>query len=105
MIEKELSLDFPSDRQYCFDDRLDATVRTQCPEYAAAYQSRMQGMVEDRMRQSILAIGSSWYTAWVDAGQPDFRRDMNDIGDFEVFADELSSRKSRRIKNRNHEEN
>ena len=30
----------------------------------------MNGMVEERMRESILAIGSAWYTAWVDAGQP-----------------------------------
>jgi hypothetical protein len=28
-------------------------------------------MVEDRMRDAILAVGSAWYTAWVDAGQPD----------------------------------
>jgi hypothetical protein len=28
-------------------------------------------MVERRMRDAILAFGSIWYTAWVDAGQPD----------------------------------
>ncbi|MBK8081207.1 MAG: hypothetical protein IPK25_13565 [Saprospiraceae bacterium] len=28
-------------------------------------------MVEDQMRSSILAIGSLWFTAWVNAGQPD----------------------------------
>jgi hypothetical protein len=31
----------------------------------------MNGMVERRMRAAILAVGSIWYTAWVDAGQPD----------------------------------
>ena len=30
----------------------------------------MNGMVEKRMQDAILAIGSAWYTAWVDAGQP-----------------------------------
>ena len=27
-------------------------------------------MIERRMRQSIFAIASCWYTAWVNAGQP-----------------------------------
>jgi hypothetical protein len=27
-------------------------------------------MVEQQMRSSILHIGSYWYSAWVDAGQP-----------------------------------
>ncbi|MGY0038160.1 hypothetical protein [Pedobacter sp. NJ-S-72] len=30
----------------------------------------MNQMVERQMRASILAIGSFWYSAWVDAGQP-----------------------------------
>ena len=28
-------------------------------------------MVERRMRQAIFAVASLWYTAWVNAGQPD----------------------------------
>ena len=31
----------------------------------------MNGMVERRLRKAILAVGSIWFTAWVDAGQPD----------------------------------
>ena len=30
-------------------------------------------MIERRMRQSIYAIASFWYTAWVNAGQPDLK--------------------------------
>ncbi|MEZ5045231.1 MAG: zinc dependent phospholipase C family protein [Saprospiraceae bacterium] len=71
-IEKELSQTFPPDQQFCFEERLDATVRTQCPAYCAAYHDRMAGMVEKRMQDAILAIGSAWFTAWVDAGQPAF---------------------------------
>ncbi|MBX2814945.1 MAG: hypothetical protein KTR24_03065 [Saprospiraceae bacterium] len=69
--ERELSALFPEDQQYCFDDRNNITVRTECRAYAQAYRERMNGMVEARMRASILSIGSAWYTAWVDAGQPD----------------------------------
>ena len=69
-IERELSQLYPEDKQYCYEERLGRTIRTQCREYAAAYHQRMSGMVEGRMRASVHAIGSSWYTAWVDAGQP-----------------------------------
>lgn len=34
-------------------------------------------MIERRMRQSIFAVASFWYTAWVDAGQPDLRNLVN----------------------------
>lgn len=76
-IEKELSLSFPQDKQYCYDERNGLTIRTQCRDYAAAYHKRLAGMVEKRMRDAILAIGAAWYTAWVDAGQPDLKRFMN----------------------------
>ena len=78
-IEKELSKTFPSDKQYCYDERLGRTIRVQCPEYAAAYQQRMNGMVEQRMQDAIGAIGNIWYTCWVDAGQPDLISERLDI--------------------------
>ena len=71
LIEKDLSKVFPKDRQFCFDERMGVTVRTQCSEYTKAYSDRLAGMVEDRMRASILSVGSAWLTAWIDAGQPD----------------------------------
>ena len=70
-IEKDLSRDFPQDKQWCYDERLKRTVRTQCEEYAKAYADKMDGMVELRMREAILSLSSLWYTAWIDAGQPD----------------------------------
>ncbi|MGB3548149.1 MAG: zinc dependent phospholipase C family protein [Saprospiraceae bacterium] len=76
--EKRLSLTYPVDRQFCFEDRLDITIRTQCEDYARAWDEAMQGMVEERMRAAVLSIGSVWYTAWVEAGQPDLRRLMTD---------------------------
>lgn len=70
-IEKHLSLTYPSDQQYCYEERLERTVRTQCEAYATTYHKAMDGMVETRMRDAIHSIGSVWFTAWVDAGQPD----------------------------------
>ncbi|MEO6488759.1 MAG: hypothetical protein ABIO04_02370 [Ferruginibacter sp.] len=34
-------------------------------------------MIERRMRQSIAAVASFWYTAWVNAGQPDLKKLLN----------------------------
>jgi hypothetical protein len=31
----------------------------------------MDKMVEDRFRVAVKAVGDVWYTAWIDAGQPD----------------------------------
>ncbi len=70
LTEKELSLSFPEDQQYCFDERSGRTIWTQCPEYCEAYHNQMCGIVEKRMRESIHAVGSIWLSAWVDAGQP-----------------------------------
>ena len=69
-IEKRLSVQFPEDQQYCYDERLGVTIRTQCQPYARAYHEALKGMVEQRMREAVLSVGSVWYTAWVDAGQP-----------------------------------
>ncbi len=47
------------------------TVRVYSKEYATAYDRLMGDMVERRMRASVILVGSLWYTAWVNAGQPD----------------------------------
>jgi len=69
-IEKEVSASFPSDQQYCYDDRLDRNIRIQCPEYALAYEAALGGTIEKRMQASVQSLGSVWYSAWVDAGRP-----------------------------------
>lgn len=75
-IEKALRQSFPSDQQFCYEERLGVLVRTQCAGFADAYHQRLDGQVEQRMRDAIHAIGSAWFTAWVDAGQPD----LNQLG-------------------------
>lgn len=70
-IEKELTAEFPSDKKYSFEQRGRVTARVYSYEFSQAYHERMNGMVERRMREAIIAVGSIWYTCWVDAGQPD----------------------------------
>jgi hypothetical protein len=68
-IEQRLKNTFPESLQFCFDERLERNVFVQCPEFSYAYQAEMDGMVEDQMQKSIHALGSVWYSAWVDAGE------------------------------------
>lgn len=69
--EKQLSAQTGSDRRFAFEERNGILVRQYATGYARAYDSMMHGMVERRMRQSVYAVASFWYTAWVNAGQPD----------------------------------
>lgn len=70
-LEQQLRNSFPTDRQMCPDMRSGVMGVMPCREFAGAYQDAMNGMVERRMRAAIHAVSSAWYTAWVDAGQPD----------------------------------
>lgn len=69
--EKELSQHFKPDRKYAFENRNGLLVRQYASSYSKAFNAKLKGMVERRMQQSIFAIACFWYTAWVNAGQPD----------------------------------
>lgn len=89
--EKQLSLSFSSDQRYSFEERNGVTVRQYSTAYTKAYNDMLRGMVERRMRQSIFAVASFWYTAWVNAGQPDLTKLSNtsfspdDLKEFETL--------------------
>ena len=72
-IDMDLKNSFPTDLQYCYDERNGITIRTQCREYSEAYHNALNGMVENRFRDAIHATGSLWYTAWVQAGKPNLK--------------------------------
>jgi hypothetical protein len=72
-MERELTKTFPSDRKYAYEQRANTTISTYSREFCEAYHNLLNGMVERRLKASILAVGSIWYSAWVDAGQPDLR--------------------------------
>jgi hypothetical protein len=88
-VERELTLQFADDKKYSFEERNGKTIRQYSSAFTIAYSKRLDGMVERRMRQSIYAIASFWYTAWVNAGQPDLKGMVNqkfteaDIKEFE----------------------
>ncbi|MEO6542104.1 MAG: zinc dependent phospholipase C family protein [Ferruginibacter sp.] len=72
--ERELTLKFSDDQKYSFEERNGKTIRQYSSAFTIAYNKKLDGMIERRMRQSIYAIASFWYTAWVNAGQPDLKK-------------------------------
>ncbi|CAN5360103.1 hypothetical protein BH11BAC5_BH11BAC5_06650 [soil metagenome] len=70
-FEKELTQQFGRDQKYAFENRNGVLVRQHSSAFTIAYNKKLDGMIERRMRQSIFAVASFWYTAWVNAGQPD----------------------------------
>jgi hypothetical protein len=69
--EKELSETVSPDQKFSFEDRNGIIIRQYSYAYTKLYNEKLKGMVEKRMRESIYAVASFWYTAWVNAGQPD----------------------------------
>jgi hypothetical protein len=72
--ERELTRTFPADLRYAFEERSGKVERMYSTAYTLRYHRMLDGMVERRMRASIHSVASFWYTAWVDAGQPDLDR-------------------------------
>ncbi|TAL46557.1 MAG: S1/P1 Nuclease [Chitinophagaceae bacterium] len=106
LYEKELSKSFAPDRKFAFEERNGITIRQYSSAFSKAYDEKLKGMVERRMRQSISAIASFWYTAWVNAGQPDLTKLSNkefpeeDRKEFEILN---NAWKKSSIKGREHE--
>lgn len=70
-IESKISASFPSDRKYSFSERRGIVTKQYSEEYSEAFHIALNGMIERQMREAIKKTGSYWYSAWVDAGQPD----------------------------------
>lgn len=89
--EKQLSKKFSPDKKFSFEERNGKIVRQYSSAYSVAYNEMLKGMIERRMRSSIYAVASFWYTAWVDAGQPNLTKLSNrnfsqeDLKEFELL--------------------
>lgn len=72
-LERQLTLSFRANGKYAFEERNGLVLRQYSAAYSRAYDNLLNGMVERRLRASILAVAGCWYTAWVNAGQPDLK--------------------------------
>jgi hypothetical protein len=72
LMERKLK-DFRTDQKYAFYKKNNKIIQNYSKPYALAYHQLLNGMVEKQMRASVLAVGSYWFSAWVDAGQPNLK--------------------------------
>jgi hypothetical protein len=104
--EKELTAQFPGDQKFSFENRNGITIRQYSSSFTKAYDSKLKGMVERRMRMAIFSVASFWYTAWVNAGEPDLTKLSNkefSADDLKEFENLNNAWKNSKIKGREHE--
>lgn len=104
--EKALAAKF-GERKYAFETKGRQTIKVYSREYANAYHKIMDGMVEQQMRAAIKATGDFWYTAWVDAGQPDLKKLLHykpSEAELEQRRQELEEWKLQKVQVRSHED-
>jgi hypothetical protein len=81
-FEAALNKEFPQDRKYAYENRGNLMMKVYSLEYTNRYDLMIKGQVERRMRESIIMVGSLWYTAWVNAGKPNLEKlGQKDISD------------------------
>lgn len=103
--EKKLSLKL-GDKKYSYETKGKQTVKVYSREYSTAYHQLLNGMVERQMRAAIKMTGDFWYTAWVDAGQPDLKKLINyqpSEAELQHNREALEQWKRDAIKSREHE--
>ena len=69
--ENEAGKDILDDQKFVYTERGSAEQKIQSLAYSQAFNQHLDGMVEDQMKRAIEMVASFWYTAWVNAGQPD----------------------------------
>jgi hypothetical protein len=76
LFEKRLHDQFESDQKYSYEKEGGKKVYSKA--YSTAYHESLNGMVERQLRHAIHTLGSIWYSAWVDAGQPNMDKWVSD---------------------------
>ena len=76
-LEKNLSQTYLEDNKYMpFSKNFEMTQQYSL-EYILDYNDMLNGMVEKRMERAVFATASFWYSACVDACQPDLMKLKN----------------------------
>ncbi len=72
-FEQSLTTELGESRKFGFEERNRVTVKVYSEEFSRRYHDALSGQVARQMRASVKMVGDFWYTAWVDAGQPDLK--------------------------------
>ena len=93
-FEENLTQTFPSDQKYSYEKRGNVSKKVYSREFCEAYHHQLNGQVERRIRRSVLMVGSFWFTAWVNAGQPD----LSELTDKPIEVKEAEVKRKKKLK-------
>ena len=70
VLDLDLTQRIGEDNKYAFEQRGRSTVKVASRRFSKEYHDAFP-MVEGQMRAALKMVGDFWYTAWIEAGQPD----------------------------------
>jgi hypothetical protein len=71
--EAELNARTKPQAKYIFLKRGSILTKTYAPAYAKEYHKLLNHQIESQFNEAIQHVGNVWYSAWLEAGQPDFK--------------------------------
>ncbi len=77
MADELLRKEFPTDRKFVVEQKWGGNKRQFSKEYGIAFNTYTNYLVERQFKKAIHAVASIWYSAWVNAGQPDLEEFQN----------------------------
>ena len=70
-VTEQLAATFPPDKMYSYEDKGGIVRKQFSREYTLEFNRLTSEMVQKQLITAVHAVASLWYTAWVNAGQPD----------------------------------
>jgi hypothetical protein len=77
VFEQNLNANFKANKKYSIEERNGQNIKVYAKEYSKKYHQALDNQVERQMKRAVKMIGDFWFTAWVDAGQPDLTALLN----------------------------
>ncbi len=71
VFERNLNANFKETKKYSIEERNGQNLKVYAKDYSKRYHQSLNNQVERQMKRAVKMIGDLWFTAWVDAGQPD----------------------------------
>jgi hypothetical protein len=71
--EAELNVRTKPHAKYIFLKKGSILTKTYAPAYAKEYHKLLNHQIESQFNEAIQHVGNVWYSAWLEAGQPDFK--------------------------------
>ncbi|CAN5168608.1 hypothetical protein BH09BAC3_BH09BAC3_31400 [soil metagenome] len=106
VLREEKILSENSPVKFNYETKGKQTVKVYSATFSKHYHEKLNGMVERQFRASIKMAGDFWFTAWVDAGQPDLKKLINyrpSQEELQKNRDDLFIWKQQRYKAREHD--